>query len=96
VNSPGPRHAALRGTESGCLAIADISGYTAYLAGAELDHAQGVLEDLTETVGVAGLVRPSLAGAASVPVSRYITTDIAADSLQPGSGRSVASPAADG
>jgi hypothetical protein len=50
VSSPGPRHAALRGTESGCLAIADISGYTAYLAGAELDHAQDVLEDLTETV----------------------------------------------
>lgn len=50
MNSPGPRHAALRGTESGCLAIADISGYTAYLAGAELDHAQDVLEDLTETV----------------------------------------------
>ena len=43
-------HAAVRGTESGCLAIADISGYTSYLAGAELDHAQDVLEDLTETV----------------------------------------------
>jgi uncharacterized protein YndB with AHSA1/START domain len=50
VNSSGPRHAALRETESGCLAIADISGYTSYLAGAELDHAQDVLEDLTETV----------------------------------------------
>jgi uncharacterized protein YndB with AHSA1/START domain len=50
VNVPGPKHAALRETESGCLAIADISGYTAYLAGAELDHAQDVLEDLTETV----------------------------------------------
>jgi hypothetical protein len=50
VNSPGPRHAAIRGTESGCLAIADISGYTAYLGTAELDHAQDVLEDLTETV----------------------------------------------
>lgn len=50
MNSPGPRHTAIRGTESGCLAIADISGYTAYLAGAELDHAQDVLEDLTETL----------------------------------------------
>jgi len=50
VNVPGPKHAALRETESGCLAIADISGYTSYLAGAELDHAQDVLEDLTETV----------------------------------------------
>ena len=50
MNVPGPKHAALRETESGCLAIADISGYTSYLAGAELDHAQDVLEDLTETV----------------------------------------------
>jgi hypothetical protein len=50
VSTSGPRHAAIRGTESGCLAIADISGYTAYLAGSELDHAQDVLEDLTETV----------------------------------------------
>ena len=50
MSSPGPKHAAIRGTESGCLAIADISGYTSYLAGAELDHAQDVLEDLTETV----------------------------------------------
>ncbi len=45
-----PRHAAIRQTESGCLALADISGYTAYLVGVELDHAQDVLEDLTETV----------------------------------------------
>ena len=50
MNSPSPRHAALRETESGCLAIADISGYTSYLGRAELDHAQDVLEDLTETV----------------------------------------------
>jgi len=50
VSAPGPRHAAVRGTETGCLAIADISGYTSYLAGSELDHAQDVLEDLTETV----------------------------------------------
>jgi hypothetical protein len=50
VTATGPKHAALRGTETGCLAIADISGYTSYLAGAELDHAQDVLEDLTETV----------------------------------------------
>lgn len=37
-------------TDRGCLAVADISGYTAYLAGSELDHAQDVLADLTETV----------------------------------------------
>ena len=45
-----PGHAAIRQTELGCLALADISGYTSYLAGAELDHAQDVLEDLTNTV----------------------------------------------
>jgi uncharacterized protein YndB with AHSA1/START domain len=50
VTSSGPGHAAVRQTELGCLAVADISGYTSYLAGAELDHAQDVLEDLTETV----------------------------------------------
>ena len=46
----GPGHAAVRQTETGCLAIADISGYTSYLVGVELDHAQDVLEDLTDTV----------------------------------------------
>jgi uncharacterized protein YndB with AHSA1/START domain len=50
VTTHGPGHAAIRQTELGCLALADISGYTSYLAGAELDHAQDVLEDLTETV----------------------------------------------
>lgn len=50
MSSSGPGHAAVRQTESGCLALADISGYTSYLAGAELDHAQDVLEDLTNTV----------------------------------------------
>jgi hypothetical protein len=32
------------------LVIADVSGYTAYLTTAELDHAQNVLEDLLETI----------------------------------------------
>lgn len=50
VAPPVPDHAVIRQTELGCLALADISGYTSYLAGAELDHAQDVLEDLTETV----------------------------------------------
>jgi hypothetical protein len=36
--------------ERACLAIADISGYTTYLAGVELDHAQDILSDLTVTV----------------------------------------------
>ena len=46
----GPVHGAVRGTETGCLAIAGISGYTSYLTGAELNHCQDVLEDLTATV----------------------------------------------
>lgn len=44
--------------EPACLAIADITGYTRFLAGAELDHAQDILADLTNTV-VASL-RPAL------------------------------------
>ena len=41
-----------------CLVIADIAGYTGYLAGVELDHAQDILADLVDTV-VRGL-RPTL------------------------------------
>lgn len=37
-------------SDQGCLLLADISGYTGYLAGSELDHAQNVLADLIETV----------------------------------------------
>lgn len=44
--------------EPACLAIADITGYTRFLAGAELDHAQDILADLMTTV-VASL-RPTL------------------------------------
>jgi len=36
--------------EPACLVIADISGYTSFLAGAELDHAQDILADLVSTV----------------------------------------------
>ena len=43
--------------EPACLLIADISGYTSYLAGAELDHAQDVLADLMTTV--VGALRPA-------------------------------------
>lgn len=37
-------------TETACFVIADISGYTGYLAGVELDHAQDLLADLIDTV----------------------------------------------
>src|SRR5215813_4412107 len=36
--------------QHGYLVLADISGYTSYLAGVELDHAQGVLTDLLEVL----------------------------------------------
>jgi uncharacterized protein YndB with AHSA1/START domain len=39
------------------MVLADISGYTSYLAGTELDHAENVLQDLLETV-VAALSPP--------------------------------------
>jgi uncharacterized protein YndB with AHSA1/START domain len=43
--------------ERTCLLIADISGYTSYLAGVELDHAQDILADLIGTVVTA--LRPT-------------------------------------
>ncbi|HEX9236532.1 MAG TPA: DUF2652 domain-containing protein, partial [Actinomycetota bacterium] len=36
--------------ELGCLLLADISGYTKYLTGVELDHSQDILADLLSTV----------------------------------------------
>jgi uncharacterized protein YndB with AHSA1/START domain len=36
--------------ESACFVIADITGYTGYLAGVELAHAQDIIADLLETV----------------------------------------------
>lgn len=39
-----------RKAESGCLVIADLSGYTDYLQSTELEHAEDVLADLTDTV----------------------------------------------
>lgn len=36
--------------ESACFLIADISGYTSYLAGVELDHAQDIISDLMGAV----------------------------------------------
>jgi hypothetical protein len=44
-------------TEPACLVIADIAGYSGYLAGVELDHAQDILADLIDTV--VGALRPS-------------------------------------
>ena len=43
--------------EAASLVIADITGYTSYLAGVELDHAQDILADLITTV--VGALRPA-------------------------------------
>lgn len=43
--------------QRGCLLLADITGYTDYLQGSELEHAQDVLADLLETV-IAGIEPP--------------------------------------
>jgi hypothetical protein len=43
--------------EPTCLVIADLSGYTGYLAAVELDHAQDILADLIDTV--VGALRPT-------------------------------------
>src|SRR5919198_253347 len=51
----GPRLAA---AESGSLVLADISGYTSYLLGTELEHAQDVLSDLMAVV--VGRLQPPL------------------------------------
>lgn len=55
----GPRidiGAMLNRPEPACLVIADISGYTSYIAGTELDHSQDILADLLSTV--VGALRP--------------------------------------
>lgn len=45
-------------TQPACLLIADVSGYTEYLAGVELGHAQDILADLMTTIVKA--LRPAL------------------------------------
>jgi uncharacterized protein YndB with AHSA1/START domain len=40
----------VNGVERGCLIIADISGYTKYLTGVELDHSTDILADLINTI----------------------------------------------
>jgi Protein of unknown function (DUF2652) len=44
-------------TEPACLVIADIAGYSGYLAGVELDHAQDILADLVDVI--VGALRPA-------------------------------------
>ena len=49
-------------------AIADISGYTSFLAGVELDHAQDIIADLMDTV-VKGLRPPFRPSDATIVLS---------------------------
>jgi hypothetical protein len=53
-----------RPPENGYFVLTDFSGFTAYLAGVELEHAQSVLRDLTELL--IGQLAPPLAVAALV------------------------------
>lgn len=48
--APASRDRTIPAAESGCLVIADVTGYTQYLRKTELEHAQDVLADLIETV----------------------------------------------
>lgn len=61
--------------EAACLVVADISGYTSYLAGVELDHAQDILADLTDAVVRA--LRPTfrLAKLEGDAAFAYVVTD---------------------
>jgi uncharacterized protein YndB with AHSA1/START domain len=46
-----PSHETLiSGADRGCLVICDVSGYSDYLHSVELEHAQDILADLTETI----------------------------------------------
>jgi uncharacterized protein YndB with AHSA1/START domain len=60
--------------ESACLVIADISGYTRYLSGVELDHAHDILADLVGTVVRALQPQFSLAGLEGDAVFVYSQT----------------------
>jgi hypothetical protein len=37
-------------TESACFVIADISGYTSFISGVELNHAQDIIADIMDTL----------------------------------------------
>lgn len=52
-----PHDSMVQPSEGGCLVLADMSGYTAYLRDTELEHANDVLADLTDTI-VSGLTPP--------------------------------------
>ena len=67
----GPRMPAAEPT---CLLIADISGYTRYLAGVEIDHAHDILADLVGTIVKSLQSQFSLAGLEGDAVFVYSPT----------------------
>jgi hypothetical protein len=68
-------------TESACLMIADISGYTSFLTGVEIDHAEEILTDLMGTIVSA--LRPGfrLAKLEGDAAFMYVVTDTIDGSL---------------
>ncbi len=67
--------------ESACLVLADISGYTSYIAGVELDHAQDILADLTDAVVRALLPTFRLAKLEGDAAFAYVITEAVDGSL---------------
>ena len=72
--------------EPACLVIADITGYTSYLTGVELDHADDILADLMDTV--VGALRPTfrlakLEGDAAFTYAMTETVDASGTSPRP-------------
>jgi len=67
--------------EAACLVLADITGYTSYLAGVELDHAQDILADLTDAVVRA--LRPTfrLAKLEGDAAFMYVVTEVVDGSI---------------
>lgn len=65
----------LQAADEGCLLLADITGYTDYLRGSELEHAQDVLTDLLETI-INGIEPPfELSKLEGDAAFAYLTTD---------------------
>lgn len=65
----------LQKADKGCLLLADITGYTSYLEGSELEHAQDVLTDLLETI-IGGIEPPfELSKLEGDAAFAYLTTE---------------------
>jgi uncharacterized protein YndB with AHSA1/START domain len=71
----------LQSADEGCLLLADITGYTSYLQGSELEHAQDVLTDLLETI-INGIEPPFLLSKLEGDAAfAYLTTESTSASM---------------